>query len=209
MESCLKSNNELRDKLEKIFPSSKDGKTTMIQGLKLQYHEKDILVFKSRLTSHKSTISVALGLATFILSNENQEAVQDLTEVVMAATSRINGQIEGLEMAMLSVQDFGKHDNEAARVLQRHADVLQQCLAVCTAAMDMVRGKSDHIIRKVELFDDSLHMAVSAMGDISVTGQPLTVDGMRLHQRAKQMTVGTVGTSNPDGVIRGLFYGQG
>ncbi|KAM5370578.1 hypothetical protein ACJZ2D_008404 [Fusarium nematophilum] len=71
MESCRNGNNELRDKLEKTMSTSKNGKATTLEGVKLQFYENYIAFFKSRLAGHKSTISVGLGSATFILSKES------------------------------------------------------------------------------------------------------------------------------------------
>ncbi|KAF5667446.1 hypothetical protein FCIRC_9903 [Fusarium circinatum] len=206
MKSCAKSNNELRQKLEKIRPSDKNGKATILEGIKLQYHEKDISIFKRCLASHKATITAALGLANFMLLKENQDTVQELTQLVLAATSRIKGQLDGFEIAMLAFPDLDKHNETAYRALQEQTDIFQKCTKVCDAAMEELRGRSNRAIGRVELFDESLQITLNSIGEMTVTGQPPTADSVILHNQTKQMMAGSVVTKSPADVIRGFFY---
>lgn len=56
--------NEFSAKLSRITRHSTADRTRFDDKLKLQFQDKDILAFKYRIESYKSTLSIALGLAT-------------------------------------------------------------------------------------------------------------------------------------------------
>jgi hypothetical protein len=64
MQGCKKACDEFVEKLSKITRHSSSDHTRFDDRLKLQFQEKEILAFKYRIGSYKSTLSIALGLAT-------------------------------------------------------------------------------------------------------------------------------------------------
>jgi len=64
MKGCEMACNEFTEKLSKITRHSSSDRTRFDDRLKLQFQEKEIVTFRYRIESYKSTLNIALTLAT-------------------------------------------------------------------------------------------------------------------------------------------------
>lgn len=61
---CGKTCDEFAEKISKIMSHSNEKHTSARDRIKLQFQEKDILVFRYRIGSYKATLNIALSLAS-------------------------------------------------------------------------------------------------------------------------------------------------
>jgi hypothetical protein len=64
LEACADACEQFQLKLNKVRSHSSDGHTSFRDRVRLQFQDKEVTAFRHRLTSYKSTLNIALALAS-------------------------------------------------------------------------------------------------------------------------------------------------
>jgi hypothetical protein len=104
----------------------------------------------------------------------------------------ISGQIQGMEIGMQAIAEFGAEKDELKQALGEQNAALGQCLRVCMAVLSGVNQKTGNAVKYARAYDDAKQM-VGTIGYVTPGGATTTIGEMTAHQRAQQVG-GTVNT---------------
>jgi hypothetical protein len=104
----------------------------------------------------------------------------------------ISGQIQGMEIGMQAIIEFGAEKDELKQALNEQNAALGQCLKVCMAALSGVNQKTGNAVKYARAYDEAKQI-VGTIGYVTPGGATTTIEEMTAHQRAKQVG-GTVNT---------------
>ncbi|QKX59846.1 uncharacterized protein TRUGW13939_06988 [Talaromyces rugulosus] len=151
MEACSKACYEFRGKVAHITSHSTEDQISWRDKARLQFEEKGITAFKHRIGSHKSTINIALGLLTFLSSDQNRETLQELQNNITTAMSEISGQMEGLDIGIQSLSSAAISGHYGAVVDTLEA--MKLFVVLTTGKSGLVSKMSAHNEGRQALFD--------------------------------------------------------
>ncbi|KAF2177363.1 hypothetical protein K469DRAFT_755158 [Zopfia rhizophila CBS 207.26] len=201
MEAFSKTCDEFREKVAQITSHSTKDHVSWRDKVRLEFEEKGIMAFKYRLGSHKLTINIALGLVNLISSDQNRQILEDLQNNIITAISRISGQMEGLEISLLSLSNtaIATHYGVAIDALRGQEVALRQCLKMCTSAVDAVPAGTSSAIKNMETFDQAKQFVVLTNGKTGL------VDKMSAHGESNQMFLDKVKEGGEGELVEKFF----
>ncbi|KAJ5279207.1 hypothetical protein N7478_004579 [Penicillium angulare] len=188
IQGCDNACREFLKKISQITSHSNITRTRLDDRIKLQFQEKAILAFKYRIESYKSTLTIALGLATLKTSDRNSEAVRELEATITETISNISGKIQGLEISAQTISEFSLAKDELTATLNGHRKALAECLQLCTSALDETMHRTGNMtVRYVRALDDARQLIVSTVGDVNSGSGSIYADHIIAQGRADQM----------------------
>jgi hypothetical protein len=119
-------------------------------------------------------------------TSQSTEALQSLESTIEKAMNGISGQIQGMEIGMQAIVDFGAEKDELKQALNDQNAALGQCLKVCMAALSGVNQTTGNAVKYARAYDDA-RMLVGTIGNVSSEVAITTIGEMSAHQRARVM----------------------
>jgi hypothetical protein len=98
----------------------------------------------------------------------------------------LSGQVQGLEIGMQAVLDFGPQEDDLVRTLNEQTAAIGQCLKVCMAALSGTTKTSGNTIKYARAFDNARQL-VGTIGKVTPGGPTNRIDVMIAQDRAQQM----------------------
>ncbi|KAF4440712.1 hypothetical protein FACUT_3250 [Fusarium acutatum] len=204
MEACHKVCDDFSAKVTQITSHSTEDHVSWRDKIRLQFEEKGIQAFQFRLTAHKATIDIVLGLVTLTSSDQNRQAQKNLETNIITAVSGISGRIEGLEISLrsLSAVHVAEHNRVVMEALHEHTVALEQCLRVCTSAVEAAPASTSDTVRRMEGYDSAKQLVAGDIGNAVMRSRPITVGTAFAHNQAQQALFQNVGADSIDGVMK-------
>ncbi|KAG4271268.1 hypothetical protein FPRO04_11191 [Fusarium proliferatum] len=182
MVACYEVCDDFSAKVMQITSHSTENHVSWRDKLQLQFEEKGIQAFQFRLTAHKTTINIVLGLVNIASSDQNRQAHKNLETNIITA--------------------LAEHNRVVTEALQEHAIALQQCLRVCHSAVDAAPASTSDTVHRMEGYDSAKQLVAGDIGDAVLRSRPVTVGIASAHQQAQQALFQNVGADSIDGVMK-------
>jgi hypothetical protein len=99
------------------------------------------------------------------VGSDNAKAIQSFSTKIESTMNSIAGQIQGIEIGMQAISDFGPQKNELLATLEQQSLGLAQCLKACTAVLSSTAEISGHKY----LYTKSLGNAMQLIGNVGQT----------------------------------------
>lgn len=97
--------------------------------------------------------------------------------------SGISGHIQGLEIAISA------YNGVVIEGLREHEVALQQCLKVCTSAVDAAPASTNDTIKHMKAYSYARQMVANNIGDAKESSQQVTVGTVTAHEHSHQLMV--------------------
>ena len=88
-------------------------------------------------------------------TSQSTEALQTLETTIERTMSGISGQIQGMEIGMQAVVEFGAEKDELKQALSEQNAALGQCLKVCMAALNGANQTTRNEIKYARAYEDA------------------------------------------------------
>jgi hypothetical protein len=112
--------------------------------------------------------------------------MQKLETLIENTMNSLSGQIQGLEIGMQAVAEFGEQKEELMQALAEYNSALGQCLKACMAALSETTAKTGNTIKYARAFDDA-KMLIGTIGNVAPGGPANLIEVAIAQDRAKVM----------------------
>ncbi|KAF3010003.1 hypothetical protein E8E13_011396 [Curvularia kusanoi] len=144
LESCISTCNEMREMLDACTSNSKDGQTSVRVWLSMRFREKNFEDMKLRLSSHKSTLVVALEAVNIQDHSVTQEALSDLSDKISVAQKSVEDQLNDVKILCAEDASLRKVlEGDLAR-LQSSLDSLAQAQKIADTTQAGIIVEDNH-----------------------------------------------------------------
>ncbi|KAJ0375418.1 hypothetical protein COL26b_006297 [Colletotrichum chrysophilum] len=186
IEACQTACNEFHAWLKRATRHSDASHISWRDRIGLQYEDKTINAFKSRLQSYESTINLALGFTSLNLMSQNAGDLRSIGDTATKTLETVTSQIQGLSIGMQAVIEFEAEKNELMSALEEQTKMLTQCARVCMPVLEAATKTEGNTVRYAVALGEARQL-VGVIGDVKAGGAAVAIDQLIAKDKARQM----------------------
>ncbi|KAJ3956962.1 hypothetical protein N0V92_006494 [Colletotrichum tropicale] len=190
IEACKNACNKFDAWLKRATRHSDAGHISWRDRIGLQYEDKTINAFKSRLQSYESTINLALSFTSLNLMSQNAGHLRSIGDTATKTLETVTSQIQGLSIGMQAVIEFGAEKDKLMGALEEQIKMLTQCARVCMPVLETATKAEGNTVKYAVALGKARQI-VGVIGDVKAGGATVAI-GQAVAADEARMMAGTV-----------------